>query len=118
MQGGGELAGGRTAAFDRDDGQMMRVLADFAAMAVRYQRQQHALLQQEKAAAAAAMANKLAQQINNPLQNLIDIAQLAAQGQSGDNARRLGEILSADLRRMSAVVAESLDLPGGSASQN
>ncbi|MGC1871073.1 MAG: sigma-70 family RNA polymerase sigma factor, partial [Acidobacteriaceae bacterium] len=54
------MAHGRTAAFDKDDGQMMRVLADFAAMAVRHQRQQYALLQQAKATAAAEMANRLA----------------------------------------------------------
>jgi hypothetical protein len=54
------MAHGRIAAFDNNDGQMMRVLADFAAMAVRYQQQHRALLQQAKIAVGAAMANKLA----------------------------------------------------------
>jgi RNA polymerase sigma factor (sigma-70 family) len=105
------MAHGRTAAFDKDDGQMMRVLADFAAMAVRHQRQQHALLEQAKAAASASMANKLAHQINNPLQSLINVAYLAAEGQIDHDARTLGQELSTDLRRLSAVVAESLALP-------
>jgi hypothetical protein len=47
------VAHGRTAAFDRNDGQMTRVLADFAAMAVRHQKQQQMILEQEKAATAA-----------------------------------------------------------------
>jgi len=102
------MAHGRTAAFDRDDGQMMRVLADFAAMAVRHQRQQQALLQQAKAAAAAAMANNLAHQINNPLQSLIQMAYLAAEGQSGQDAKSLGQELSVDLLRLSTLVNESL----------
>jgi transcriptional regulator with GAF, ATPase, and Fis domain len=83
------LAHGRTAAFDNNDGQMMRVLADFAAMAVRYQQLQRALLQQAKIAAGAAMANKLAHQINNPLQSLMNVVYLAAEGQSGHSAAAL-----------------------------
>jgi signal transduction histidine kinase len=106
------MAHGRTAAFDKDDGQMMRVLADFAAMAVRHQRQQQALLMQAKAAAAAAMAHKLAHRINNPLQSLINVAYLAAEGYSDHDAKSLGEDFSADLRRLSTVVNESLALSG------
>jgi nitrogen-specific signal transduction histidine kinase len=105
------MAHGRTAAFDRDDGQMMRVLADFAAMAVRHQRQQHALLQQAKAAASAEMANKLAHRINNPLQSLVQVAYLAAEGQSDVSAKALGRQLSVELRVLSALVNESLVLP-------
>jgi RNA polymerase sigma factor (sigma-70 family) len=108
------MAHGRTAAFDKDDGQMMRVLADFAAMAVRHQRQQHALLQQAKAAASAEMASNLAHRINNPLQSLVQIAYLAAEGQSHESAKSLGQEISADLWRLSALVTESLALSGGS----
>jgi RNA polymerase sigma factor (sigma-70 family) len=110
------MAHGRTAAFDKDDGQMMRVLADFAAMAVRHQRQQHALLPQAKAAASAEMANKLAHRINNPLQSLMQVAYLAAEGQSDHNTKTLGQELSFDLRRLSALVNESLVLPANSSS--
>ena len=105
------MAHGRTAAFDKDDGQMMRVLADFAAMAVRHRRQQHALLEQAKNNAAAAMANKLAHQINNPLQSLMNTTYLAAEGQSDHTAKTLGQELSADLQRLSALVTESLAQP-------
>jgi RNA polymerase sigma factor (sigma-70 family) len=105
------MAHGRTAAFDKDDGQMMRVLADFAAMAVRHQRQQRALLQQVKATAAAEMANKLAHKINNPLQSLMQVAYLAAEGGSGHSTEALGQKISADLRRLAALVTESLARP-------
>jgi RNA polymerase sigma factor (sigma-70 family) len=105
------MAHGRTAAFDKDDGQMMRVLADFAAMAVRHQRQQQTLLQQAGAAAATAIANKLAHQINNPLQSLMQVAHLAAEGKSDHDMRMLGQELSIDLQRLSALVAESLSQP-------
>ena len=102
------MAHGRTAAFDKDDGQMMRVLADFAAMAIRHQRQQQALLQQATAAATAAMANRLAHRINNPLQSMMQVAYLAAEGPKDGSAKTLGEELSVDLRRLSAVVNEAL----------
>jgi DNA-directed RNA polymerase specialized sigma24 family protein len=102
------MAHGRAAAFDKDDGQIMRVLADFAAMAVRYQRQQQTLLQQAQAAAGAAMAKRLADYIDNPLQTLINVAHLAAEGQSQHDAKALGQEFSTDLRRLSALVAESL----------
>jgi RNA polymerase sigma factor (sigma-70 family) len=102
------MAHGRTEAFDKDDGQMMRVLADFAAMAVRHQRQQRALLQQAEAAAAAAMANKLAHRINNPLQSLMNVAYLAAEGQSDHTTKTLGQEITADLRLLSTLVTESL----------
>jgi RNA polymerase sigma factor (sigma-70 family) len=112
------MAHGRTAAFDKDDGQMMRVFADFAALAIRHQRQQHALVEQAKAAAAAEMANKLAQHINDPMQSLINAAYLAAEGQSTHSAKTLGEELSAGLRQLSALVTESLELPRDSTRQN
>jgi len=105
------MAHGRTAAFDKDDAQMMRVLADFAAMAVRQQRQQHALLQKAKEAAAAAMANKLAHQINNPLQSLVNVAYIAAEGMSDHSTKTLGQEFSANLRLLSALVNEALALP-------
>jgi GAF domain-containing protein len=107
------MAHGRTAAFDKDDGQMMRVLADFAAMAVRHQRQQHALLQQAKTAAAAAATNNLALQINSPLQSLMNTASLAAEGLGFQDGQTLGEEISTDLLRLSALVNDSLAPPAG-----
>jgi RNA polymerase sigma factor (sigma-70 family) len=105
------MAHGRTEAFDKDDGQMMRVLADFAAMAVRHQRQNQALLEQARTAAGAAMANRLAHKINNPLQSLMNVAFLAGEGQSDHNAKSLGQQFSVDLRKLSALVTESLTYP-------
>ena len=107
------MAHGRTAAFDKDDGQMMRVLADFAAMAVRHQRQQHALLQQAKAAAAAEMANRLAHQINNPLQSLMQVAYLAAEGESGQSAKLWDKNSPSIYSDCPPLVIESLTLPTG-----
>ena len=112
------MAHSRTAAFDRNDGQMMRVLADFAAMAVRHHRQQRKILQQAQAAASAEMAHKLAHRINNPLQSLMQVAYLAAEGYGDQNAKTLGQELCVDLQRLSAVVNESLALPGNSLNRN
>jgi RNA polymerase sigma factor (sigma-70 family) len=106
------MAHGRTEAFDKDDGQLMRVLADFAAMAVRHHRQQQALFQQAEAAAAAEMASTLAHRINNPLQSLMNVAYLAAEGLGDNDSKALGKSLSDDLLRLSAVVAEGLTVPG------
>jgi hypothetical protein len=105
------MAHGRTEAFDNDDCGMMQVLADFAAMAVRHQRQQRVLISQAGATAAAAMANKLAHQINNPLQSLTNVAYLAAEGGSGGDAKLLGQRLSGDIQRLSGLVKELLELP-------
>jgi DNA-directed RNA polymerase specialized sigma24 family protein len=102
------MAHGRTEAFDRDDGQMMRVLADIAAMAIRHQRQQQVLLQQARTAAAAAMANKLAHKINNPLQSIINASYLVAKGQSVEDTKVLGREMSDELSRLSTLVNESL----------
>jgi RNA polymerase sigma factor (sigma-70 family) len=112
------MAHSRTAAFDSNDGQMMRVLADFAAMAVRHQRQQRVLLQQAEAAAAAEMANRLAHRINNPLQSLMQVAYLAAEGHGDQNPKTLGQEFCVDLQRLSAVVTESLALPVNGPRQN
>jgi hypothetical protein len=105
------MAHGRTEAFDREDLRMMETLADFAAMAVRHQRQQQALMKQATAAAAAAMANELAHQINNPLQSLTNLVYLAAEGQTGGDAKALGQELSGDVHRLSGLVSKLLALP-------
>jgi signal transduction histidine kinase len=106
------MAHGRTEAFDGSDCRMMSLLADFAAMAVRHERQQRTLMHQTSAAAAAAMANDLAHQINNPLQSLVNLAYLAAEGQSGSDAKTLAMELSDHLRRLSVLVNKLLALPG------
>jgi signal transduction histidine kinase len=105
------MAHGRTEAFDQDDCHMMKVLADFAAMGVRQQRQQKMLMEQTSAAAAAAMANELAHRINNPLQGLTNVLYLAAEGQEGTDARALARQAYGDLDKLSLLVKKLLAIP-------
>ena len=103
------IAHGRSEAFDMEDLRMMQVLAGFAAMGVRHQRQQAKLLKQAGASAAAAMANDLAHQINNPLQSLTNILFLARE--IDGPKRELAEELLENFERLSALVQELLAIP-------
>jgi signal transduction histidine kinase len=103
------MAHGRTEAFDENDARLMTMLADFAAMGYRQQKQQARVIAQERAAAAAQMANQLAHEINNPLQSMTNTAYLVAEG-TGD-PRVLGRELSNDVSRLSELVKELLSLP-------
>ena len=100
------MAHGRNEAFDGEDARMMQLLADFAAMGFRQQRQQKELMEKERAAAAAAMANELAHKINNPLQALTNQLYLASESDS-----KLAEEMSGDMSKLSALVKELLALP-------
>lgn len=102
------MAHGRTEAFDSDDCRMMETLADFAAMAVRNQKQQRELLAQASLKAASVMANDLAHKINNPLQSLTNLAYLATQDEGATHVKALAEVFSADLKRLSDLVAKLL----------
>ena len=104
------MSHGRTEAFDQDDLRMMEMLADFAAMGVRQQRQRAHNLEQAGAAAAAGMANRLAHRINNPLQSLTNVLYLAAEGYHGADAKAVGEQAMGDLQRLSQLVNELLAL--------
>ena len=86
-------------------------LADFAAMAVRHQRQQNHIMQQARSAAGMEMAHELAHRINNPLQGLTNLIYLAAEGSDERTARELGQDLSPMLKRLSALVTTLLALP-------
>lgn len=90
---------------------MMQILADFAAMGVRQQRQQETLLRQASEAAAASMANDLAHKINNPLQSLANVLYRAAEGYNGEQAKAIGQQASDDLEKLSALVSKLLALP-------
>lgn len=105
------MAHGPAEAFDLNDCRLMELLADFAAMGVRHQKQQKRLFDQAGNMAAAAMANDLAHKINNPLQSLTNVMYLAAEGQSGMDAREVGRQASGDLKRLSALVTKLLELP-------
>ncbi len=98
-------------AFDRNDLAMMQTLSDFAAMAVRHQRQQRTLMEQASAAAAAAMANELAHQINNPLQIFSNVVYLAQSGKSSLDAKSLAEAMAEPLDRLSVLVKQLLAIP-------
>ena len=105
------MAHGRTEAFDENDARLMTMLADFAAMGYRQQKQQARLIVQERAAAAAQMANRLAHEINNPLQSMTNAAYLLAEGGVTEDPKVLGRELSNDIRRLSELVQELLSLP-------
>ena len=104
------LAHEREAAFDRGDLQILEVLADFAANGVHQLRQQKRLIEQASMLAEAAMANRLAHSINNPLQSLTNTFYLASEGHYGDSARQVGEDALRDLQRLSSLVRELLSL--------
>jgi nitrogen-specific signal transduction histidine kinase len=105
------MAHGRTEAFDENDARLMTMLADFAAMGYRQQKQQTRLIAQERAAASAQMANQLAHEINNPLQSMTNTAYLVAEGTEEQDTRALGRELSNEIRRLSVLVKQLLSLP-------
>jgi hypothetical protein len=102
------MAHTRTEAFDKDDLTMMQVLANFAAMGVRQQRQQKMLMDQAKAAAAATMANELAHAINNPLQSMTNLVYLAANDSKNNDAKTLAQDLSEPVQRLGVLVGKLL----------
>jgi hypothetical protein len=105
------MAHGRTEAFDENDARLMTMLADFAAMGFRQQKQQARLIAQERHEAAAQMAHELAHEINNPLQSMTNSAYLVAKGPEGIDSKALGEGLSHDIDRLSGLVRKLLSLP-------
>ena len=108
------MAHGRTEAFDRNDLEMMELLADFAAMGVRHQGQQKLRVAEATAAATNALADALAHKINNPLQSLMNLAYLATIGEPGGDAKDLAGQMAEHIERLSVLVKKLLDLPVGS----
>jgi signal transduction histidine kinase len=105
------MAHGRTEAFDGEDARLMQLLAEFAAMGFRQQRQQRELMEQTRTAAAMAMANELAHKINNPLQSLTNQLYLASTGQGTSDAKIFAAEISRDFERLSKLVGQLLALP-------
>jgi len=105
------MAHGRTEAFDENDTRLMTMLADFAAMGYKQQKQQARLIIQERSAAAAQMANQLAHEINNPLQGITNTAYIIAEGVEEVDSKMMGRELLNDVRRLSGLVKELLALP-------
>ena len=106
------MAHGREIAFDGEDLKLMKILAEFAAIGIRQQRQQKLMVDKASVAAAAAMAEDLADKINNPLQGLTNVLYLVSQGHHGESARALGQEALGDLQRLSFLVKQLLELPG------
>jgi len=106
------MAHDRTEAFDKDDAATMQVLADFAAMAVRHEKQQKKLIEQASARAAAEMANDLAHQINNPLQKVTNLLYIADQGLGDGDAKSLAQQLGEPMEVLAVLVRRLLELPG------
>jgi hypothetical protein len=98
-------------AFDSEDLHLMQVLANFAAMGVRQQRQQERLLKQAAATAAMSMANDLAHQINNPLQSLTNVLFLAKQTDGVGDEKSLAIRLEDDFARLTSLTKILLELP-------
>jgi nitrogen-specific signal transduction histidine kinase len=80
-------------------------------MGYKQQKQQARLISQERTEAAAQMANKLAHQINNPLQSMTNTAYLLAEGDTEIDTKVLGRELSNDIYRLSGLVKKLLSLP-------
>jgi len=108
------MAHTRSEAFDRDDCRIMQTMAEFASLAISHQRQRRLAMEQTTATAVAALANNLAHQINNPLQSLTNALYIASEGLGGSDPQALARGMSDDLRRLSALVRELLDLPAAS----
>ncbi|SEG60099.1 His Kinase A (phospho-acceptor) domain-containing protein [Bryocella elongata] len=104
------MAHTRADAFDKNDVRLMTMLADFAAMGFKHQRQHALMIMQERTASAARMAHALAHEINNPLQSMTNTAFLLEEGADVDS-RALGRDLSNDLRRLSGLVRRLLAIP-------
>jgi hypothetical protein len=101
----------REEAFDSEDLHLMQVLANFAAMGIRQQRQRERLLKQAGVTAAIAMANDLAHQINNPLQSLTNVLFLAKQSDGVGDEKSLAIKLEDDFARLSSLAKRLLALP-------
>ncbi len=102
------LAHGPFELFDIEDFRLLQSLADVAAIGVRHKRQQENLLRHAASEASRSMANRLAHQINNPLQSLVQTIFLAAQ--TGADTSSLLHLAMDDLTRLSGLVKQLLDM--------
>ena len=100
------VAHSATEAFDHDDYENVQSLADFAAIAVRHQRQQALLIERASAEARAVIVNELAHEINNPLQAITNLLFIESQG-TGE-AKALAAELAREIQRLTNVVVKLL----------
>jgi signal transduction histidine kinase len=95
-------------AFDLQDYKLLNSLADFAAIAIRHQSQLKELRQRDTEAAKATIANRLAHEINNPLQTLTNTLYLAAR--DSERSQALLSQASEELDRLSSIVRQLLSM--------
>jgi hypothetical protein len=102
------MAHGRDEAFDKDDCDLMEMLADVAAQSVL--RQQDHKLQIELAGSVGALnlGHLLAHRINNPLQSLTNLVYLASLESTHPEVQALAEKLTPNLERLSLEVRHLL----------
>jgi hypothetical protein len=95
-------------AFEPQDYELLRSLADFVAIILRQHAADERAKLAAKADASAARANKMAHEINNPLQSLTNTMFLASQG--GPEAQGYIELALTDLTALSERVRTLLAL--------
>lgn len=95
-------------AFEPQDYELLRSLADYVAIILRQQATDALANLAARAEASAARAHKLAHQINNPLQSLTNTMFLARQG--GPDAQAYMEQAFTDLTALSEQVRKLLAL--------
>lgn len=93
-------------AFDFNDYLFLRSLADFVVIAIRHRAQLQSAWQNEKTQTANATVNRLAHQINNPLQSLTNSIFLASRG--GEMTQQHVRQAASDLEVLSVLVKQLL----------
>lgn len=105
------MAHDRAEAFDANDARLMEMLADFAAMGYKQQKQHAQALENARLRAAAGMAHDLAHKINNPLQSMTNSAFLMSHSSDPADLQLRSRELASDIERLSGVVKDILALP-------
>jgi hypothetical protein len=95
-------------AFDREDYELLKSLADFVAVVLRQQALAEKAKNAVRAKASIERAHQMAHQINNPLQSLTNTLFLASNG--GDEAQQYVETALEELKQLSERVRKLLAL--------
>ena len=93
---------------DTDDLRLLSSFANMAALAVRINGQQQRLHECDIISSGAQMANRLAHEINNPLQSLTNTLYLAAQNSIQTKAEPYVDLALVELKRLSGLVEQLL----------
>ena len=87
----------------------MLALASFSATGLRLQQRQSLLIDQAKTLAVASVTNKLAHEINNPLQGLMQTIFLL--NRVGEESNPFAKQAMGDVARLSNMVTQLLSVP-------